>query len=476
MRPLLINGEWVSTADAAENRNPSDLSDVIDLYAHAGVAETQAAIEAAAEAAPGWAAASPQHRFEILNRAADELAARKQEIGTLLSREEGKTLREGLLEAERAANIFRFFAGECVRQSGDLVPSVRPGIDVEVTREPLGVVGIITPWNFPIAIPAWKIAPALCYGNTVVFKPAELVPGCAWVLADILQRAGVPDGVFNLVTGKGSVVGQAMLDDPRIDGITFTGSQTVGHRVAEACLKRLRKVQLEMGGKNPLVVLNDAELDQAVEVAVDGAFFATGQRCTASSRLIVTEDICSRFVEKLVERCKALVVGNALKEGTEIGPVASADQLETDLKYIEIGRAQGGNLRCGGERLRGETDGYFLRPAIFTDTTNDMRINTEEVFGPVASVIRVKDYDEALSVANKTEFGLCAGICTTSLRHASHFRKNSKAGMVMVNLPTAGVDYHVPFGGRKGSSFGPREQGRYAAEFFTTVKTGYIRA
>ncbi|WP_421981960.1 aldehyde dehydrogenase family protein [Roseibium sp.] len=476
MKPLLINGEWVATASAAENRNPSDLSDVIDLYAHAGVPETQAAMDAAAAAAPGWAATSPQQRFEILNRAADELALRRQEIGTLLSREEGKTLREGLLEAERAANIFRFFAGECVRQTGDLLPSVRPGIDVEVTREPLGVVGIITPWNFPIAIPAWKIAPALCYGNAVVFKPAELVPGCAWVLADILKRAGVPDGVFNLVTGKGSVVGQALLESHLIDGITFTGSQTIGHRVAASCLERLRKVQLEMGGKNPLVVLNDADLDQAVDVAVDGAFFSTGQRCTASSRLIVTEDICGRFIEKLADRCKALTVGNALAEGTEIGPVASADQLETDLRYIEIGRAQGGNLRCGGERLRRETDGYYLQPALFTDTTNDMRINREEVFGPVASVIRVKDYDEALHVANETEFGLCAGICTTSLKHSSHFRKNSKAGMVMVNLPTAGVDYHVPFGGRKGSSFGPREQGRYAAEFFTTVKTGYVRA
>ncbi|MET1414304.1 aldehyde dehydrogenase family protein [Roseibium sp. HPY-6] len=476
MKPLLINGEWVTSASAAENRNPSDTSDVIDLYAHAGVPETQAAIEAAVAAAPGWAETTPQERFVILNRTADELTARKQEIGTLLSREEGKTLREGILETDRAANIFRFFAGECVRQTGDLIRSVRPGIDVEVTREPLGVVGIITPWNFPIAIPSWKIAPALCHGNAVVFKPAELVPGCAWVLADILKRAGLPDGVLNLVTGKGSVVGQTMLDAPQINGITFTGSQGVGHRVAEACLKHLRKVQLEMGGKNPLVVLDDADLDQAVEVAVDGAYFATGQRCTASSRLIVTEGIFSRFVERLVDRCKTLRVGHALAEGTDVGPVASADQLQTDLKYIDIGRSQGGNLRCGGELLRRETEGYFLQPALFTDTTNDMRINTEEVFGPVAAVIRVKDYEEALWTANETDFGLCSGICTTSLKHAAHFRKNSKAGMVMVNLPTAGVDYHVPFGGTKGSSYGPREQGSYAREFFSTVKTGYVRA
>lgn len=476
MKPLLINGEWVTSAEAAENRNPSDLDDVIGLYAHAGVAETQAAIDAAATAAHGWSDTAPQQRFEVLNRVADELTARTREIGTLLSREEGKTLREGVLETERAANIFRFFAGECVRQTGDLVSSVRPGVDVEVTREPLGVVGIITPWNFPIAIPAWKIAPALCYGNAVVFKPAELVPGCAWVLAEILQRSGLPPGVFNLVTGKGSVVGQTLLEAPRIDGITFTGSQGIGRRVADACVGRFCKIQLEMGGKNPLVVLDDADLDQAVSAAIDGAFYATGQRCTASSRLIVTEGIFGRFVERLVERCKALSVGHALADGTDVGPVASADQLETDLRYIEIGRAQGGNLRCGGDRLRRETDGYFLQPALFTDTTNDMRINREEVFGPVASVIRVKDYEEALWTANDTDFGLCSGLCTSSLKYATHFRKRSRAGMVMVNLPTAGVDYHVPFGGTKGSSFGPREQGRYAAEFFSTVKTGYVRA
>lgn len=476
MKPLLIGGDWVTTSHALENVNPSDTSDVIDLFAQAGAAETQMAIDAAENAFPGWAATTPQYRADILNRVADELARRQSEIGSLLSREEGKTLREGVLETARASNIFRFFAGECVRQSGELLPSVRAGVDVEITREPLGVVGIITPWNFPLAIPAWKIAPALCYGNTVVFKPAELVPGCAWVLSQILHDAGLPKGAFNLVTGKGSVVGSAMLQSAKIQAITFTGSQQVGASVAKTCVSHMKKVQLEMGGKNPLVVLDDADLDIAVDAAIDGAFHSTGQRCTASSRLIVTEGIHGRFVEKMVERCRSLIVGNALDETTDIGPVASKAQLETDLDYVEIGRAQGGSLRCGGQLVKRETDGYFLQPALFTDTSSDMRINREEIFGPVASVIRVRDYDEALAVANDTEFGLCSGICTTSLRLASHFRKKSRAGMVMVNLPTAGVDYHVPFGGRQSSSYGPREQGRYAAEFFTIMKTGYIRA
>jgi alpha-ketoglutaric semialdehyde dehydrogenase len=476
MKPLLIGGEWITTSHARENINPSNTADVIDLHAQAGVAETQAAIDAAVQAFPIWAAATPQTRFDVLNYVADQLAARQSEIGTLLAREEGKTIREGVLETARAANIFRFFAGECLRLSGEILPSVRTGIDVEITREPLGVIGIITPWNFPLAIPAWKIAPALCYGNSVVFKPAELVPGCAWVLAQILKDAGLPDGAFNLLTGEGRVVGQTILESGQIDGVTFTGSQTVGMRVGEACVRQMKKVQLEMGGKNPLVILDDSDLDLAVDAAIDGAFHSTGQRCTASSRLIVTDGVYGRFVEKMTQKCRGLIVGDALDNDTDIGPVASAQQLQTDLEYIDIGRSQGGNLRFGGDMVKRESDGYFLQPALFTDTTSDMRINQEEIFGPVASVIRVKDYEEALAVANDTKFGLCSGICTTSLRHASHFRKHSRAGMVMVNLPTAGVDYHVPFGGRSGSSYGPREQGRYAAEFFTAVKTGYVMA
>lgn len=468
-----IAGRWAEGAEAAENINPSNTGDVVGLYARASKEDAIAAIEAARAAFPAWSRSGIQQRHDILKAVGDEILARKDELGRLLSREEGKTLPEGVGEVTRAAQIFHFFAGETLRLAGDKLASTRPGIEVEVTREPVGVVGIITPWNFPIAIPAWKIAPALAYGNCVVFKPAELVPGSAWALADIIARAGAPEGVFNLVMGRGSVVGDVLVNDSRVDAITFTGSVATGGKIASACVGRMAKFQLEMGGKNPLVVLDDADLGVAVECAANGAFFSTGQRCTASSRLIVSEGIHDRFVSALTDRLKALTVDDALKPGTHIGPVVDQSQLGQDLSYVEIGQKEGATLAWGGERLNRETPGFYLQPALFTDTAADMRINREEIFGPVASVMRVKDYDAALAAANDTAFGLSAGICTTSLKHASHFRRNAEAGMVMVNLPTAGVDYHVPFGGRKGSSYGPREQGRYAAEFYTVVKTAY---
>jgi acyl-CoA reductase-like NAD-dependent aldehyde dehydrogenase len=468
----LIDGEWVAGAKAAPDINPSDLADTVGEYAQADAQQAEAAIAAARAAFPKWAAATIQERSDILDRAGSEILARKEEIGDLLSREEGKTRPEGIGEAARAGQILRFFAGEALRVPGERLPSVRPGVEVEITREPLGVVGIITPWNFPIAIPAWKIAPALAYGNCVVFKPAGLVPGCAWLLAEILHRAGVPKGVFNLVMGSGGTVGEAILASPGIDGVSFTGSVATGRKVAARAAERMAKVQLEMGGKNPFVVLDDADLNVAVNCAVQGAFFSTGQRCTASSRLIVTEGIHDAFVAAMAERIKALTVDDARKAGTEIGPVVDESQLAQNMEYLDIGRNEGAQV-TGGERLNRETQGYYMAPALFTETSNAMRINREEIFGPIASVIRVKDYDEALAVANDTEFGLSSGIATTSLKHASHYKRNAQAGMVMVNLPTAGVDYHVPFGGRKGSSYGPREQGRYAAEFYTTVKTAY---
>ncbi len=469
----LVGGEWVAGAGVTANRNPSDTSDVIGEYAQADVAQAKAAIAAAEAAFPAWATGSIQERANILDRAGSEILARKDELGRLLSREEGKTLPEGIGEAARAGYIFRFFAGEVVRLVGDKVPSVRPGIDVEVTREPVGVVGLITPWNFPIAIPAWKIAPALAYGNTVVMKPADLVPGCAWAIADILVRAGIPPGVFNLVMGRGSVVGETLVNHPDVAALSFTGSVSTGRAIAAKAVARMAKLQLEMGGKNPLVVLDDADLGTAVSCAVQGGYYSTGQRCTASSRLIVTAGIHDRFVAALTEKLAALKVGDALAAGTDIGPVVDQSQLDTDLKYLEIGKGEGARLAVGGERLTRATEGYYLSPALFTEASNTMRVAREEIFGPVACVIRAKDYDEALALANDTEFGLCSGIVTTSLRHASHFKRHAQAGMVMVNLPTAGVDYHVPFGGRKGSSYGTREQGRYAVEFFTTVKTAY---
>jgi aldehyde dehydrogenase (NAD+) len=468
----LIAGEWVG-AQASRNLSPSDTNDVVGMYAQASAEDAKEAIAAAKAAFPAWSRSGILERHTILRKASDEILARKEELGRLLAREEGKVLPEAIGEVTRAAQIFDFFAGEALRLTGEMVPSVRPGIGVEITREPLGVIGIITPWNFPIAIPAWKIAPALCYGNTVVFKPADLVPGCAWAIVDILHRAGLPKGVLNLVMGRGSVVGQAMLDSRDLAGLTFTGSTGTGKRVALASIEHNRKYQLEMGGKNPMIVLDDADLGVAVEAAANSGFFSTGQRCTASSRLIVTKGIHDRFVAALTEKLKTLTVDNALKAGTHIGPVVDERQLKQDTDYIEIGKSEGAKLAFGGEVLTRETPGFYLQPTLFTEATNTMRISREEIFGPVVSVIRAKDYDEALAISNDTPFGLSAGIATTSLKHATHFKRNAEAGMVMVNLPTAGVDFHVPFGGRKASSFGPREQGKYAAEFFTVVKTAY---
>ena len=476
MNKNLIAGSWVDGNTAVADINPSDLGDTIGDFAMADRDQTQDAIAAARDAAAAWRDGGIQQRADILDRIGNEILARKEELGTLLSREEGKTLPEGIGEAARAGQVFKFFAGEALRIPGTSIDSVRPGVTVDVRREPVGVVGIITPWNFPIAIPAWKIAPALAYGNTVVFKPAALVPATARALAQIIDGAGLPAGVFNLVTGSGREVGEAIVNSPQVDAVSFTGSVATGRAVLVSTAARQAKVQLEMGGKNPLIVLDDADLETAVECAINGAFYSTGQRCTASSRLIVAEGIHDRFVARLVERMEALVVDNALKPETQMGPVVDQNQLDQDFEYIDIGRREGANLVTGGERVERDADGYYMAPTLFTETSNSMRINREEIFGPIASVIRVRDYDEALAVANDTDFGLSSGICTTSLKHASHFKRHSAAGMAMVNLPTAGVDYHVPFGGRKSSSFGPREQGPAAVEFYTTTKTAYTAA
>ena len=471
-----INGEWVEGKATRDNINPSDVSDIVGQYSQADKAQTEAAIAAAKGAFPGWAVTTPQQRADALEFVGNELLARKDEIGRLLSREEGKPLGNGIMETVRAAQIFKFHAQEALRVEGVAIASTRPGVDVLLTREPLGVVGIICPWNFPIAIPAWKIAPALAYGNTVVAKPADLVPGTFWALAEILSRAGLPRGVFNLVMGRGSVVGQTLLEHKDVAAVSFTGSVDTGAKVALACATRGAKFQLEMGGKNPLLVLDDANLDAAVAAAVDGAFYQTGQRCTASSRLIVQKGVHDRFVDKMVVAMKALKVDHALKDGTHIGPVVDEAQMAQNENYIDIARKEGGELAWGGERLNRDTKGHYLSPALFVKTGNEMRINREEVFGPVAAVIEVDSYEEGLAVANDTNFGLSSAIFTTSLKHATDFRKKSQAGMAMINLPTAGVDYHVPFGGRKGSSYGAREQGRHAHEFYTTIKTSYTLA
>ena len=476
MRHNFINGRWTAGVGTRPNINPSDTRDVVGDFAQADAAQTAQAIAAARAAFPAWATGSIQARANALEKIAAELLARKDELGNLLAREEGKTLPEAVGEVARAGMIFRFFAGEVVRQCGEHLPSVRPGITVDVTREPVGVVGIITPWNFPMAIPAWKIAPALAHGNCVVFKPAELVPGSAWALADIIARSGIPPGVFNLVIGPGRAVGQTLLESTDVNAISFTGSTSTGQRVLATAALRGAKVQLEMGGKNPLVVLADADLPQAVEVAVQGSYFSTGQRCTASSRLIVERAVLPAFVDAVRVRLASLKVDDARAPGTDIGPVVDADQLAQDELYIALGQQEGCALAFGGQRVERATPGFYLTPALLVGTRSDMRVAREEIFGPVACVIEAEGYEHALALANDSPFGLSAGICTTSLKHATHFKRHMQAGMVMVNVATAGVDYHVPFGGRKGSSVGPREQGRYAAEFFTTVKTAYTLA
>ena len=468
-----IAGERVSADTPNSSVNPSNTDDIVARFPAGGKDEVDAAAKAARTAFPAWADASPEVRSDLLDKVGSTIMARSSELGRLLAREEGKTLAEGTGEVMRAARIFKYFAGEALRRHGLTLSSTRPGLDVETHREPLGVCGLITPWNFPIAIPAWKSAPALAFGNTVVLKPAGPTPAIAWALADIIHEAGAPPGVFNLVLGE-SGVGAAIVDHPEVDVVSFTGSQYVGGKVAEAAIRRQARVQLEMGGKNPLVVLDDADLERAVTCAIDGAFYGTGQRCTASSRVIVTEGIHDRFVEALAERARALKVGDALDPATQIGPAVSQTQLDQNLDYVGIATGEGGRLMAGGEALKLATPGFYMSPAVIADTAPDMRINCEEVFGPVVSTVRVRDYEEALEIANRGEFGLSAGIITNSLKHARHYRRNIRAGMVMVNVPTAGVDYHVPFGGTRKSSYGPREQGFAAVEFYTQIKTVYI--
>ncbi len=343
-------------------------------------------------------------------------------------------------------------------------------------REPLGVVAVISPWNFPTATASWKIAPALCYGNAVVWKPANMTPASAVALTEIIEKQDIPKGLFSLVMGAGRSIGQRLVESPKVNAITFTGSVPVGKGIASAAIQNLTKVQMEMGSKNALAVLDDADLDLAATLALGGAFGGTGQKCTASSRLIVHENVHDAFVDKLVAGAEAMKVGHALEKGTQMGPVVSAEQLQENLSYVELGKSEGAELACGGKRLERPHEGFYMSPGVFLNTTNGMRINREEMFAPLTCVIKVGSYDEALATVNDTNFGLTSGIVTKSLARANHFRRNARTGVVTINLPTAGTDYHVPFGGRGDSSYGPREQGKAAAEFYTTVKTAYISA
>ena len=469
-----IAGEWLAGDTSVENRNPSDLSDVIGHFAQASSSQLTKALDAARSAQKIWAATGLEARQTVLMNIGNELMERSAELGTLLSREEGKPLAEGKGEIYRAGQFFTYYAAEVLRQIGDTADSVRPNIEIDVRREPVGTVAIVSPWNFPTATAVWKIAPALAFGNAVIWKPANLVPASAVALAEIISRQDLPAGLFNLVMGAGGSIGQQLIESPAIDAISFTGSVEVGKQIAQSAIGNLTKVQMEMGSKNALAVMDDGDMEIAVAAALGGAFGGTGQKCTASSRLIVHSAVHDEFVETLAAGAAAMVVDNALKDGTQIGPVVSQNQLDENMAYMELAKSEGGEIICGGDRVSRDTDGYYMTPAVVAGTSNDWRINKEEMFAPIACVIKADSYDEALHLVNDTHFGLTSGIVTRDLARASHFRRNAKTGCVMVNLPTAGTDYHVPFGGRGSSSYGPREQGGYAVEFYTTVKTAYI--
>lgn len=467
----LIDGEWVGSRERIVSINPSNTGDALGSYAVATRSHVARAVDAAFAAQESWAEATPQARSDKLEAIAAEIQSRREELAYQLSREEGKVLAESSAEVLKASHVFRYFAGEAVRLSGEHVRSVRQSVDVDVVRRPVGVVGLVTPWNFPLSIPAWKSAPALAYGNAVILKPSELTCGMAWSLAEILSRH-LPKGVFQLLMGAGEV-GAALCASAGVDAVSFTGSVSTGSKIAAAVHARGGRLQMEMGGKNPLIVMEDADLKLAVKYAIAGAFHSTGQRCTASSRLIVAAAIHDRFVAELIGAMQELRVGDALDPQSQIGPMVSEAQLQRTLDYIEIGRREGAKLALGGERLQRERPGFYVSPALFVGTSSAQRINQEEIFGPVATVIKVAGIEEAIAVANDIPFGLSAGIMTNTLSHVLNFRKKTRSGMAMINLPTVGTDYHVPFGGAAASGFGPKELGVAAREFFTATRTIY---
>ena len=476
VHPNYINGEWVSGA-SFENRNPADTEDLVGLFVQGTAQDVLGAAEAAQAALPAWAALPAPARGDYLFKVAGLLEQKLESLAREMTREEGKTLPEARGEVRRSISVFRYFAGEGARMPGVLVPSERERIHTFAVRRPIGVVGLITPWNFPSAIPAWKLAPALVCGNTVVLKPASAAPLSAWRIVEACHEAAIPKGVVNFVAGPGAELGSALLGAPPLKAVSFTGSCAVGHWVhAEASRRRLR-VQLEMGGKNPAIVLADCDLELAVENVVNGAFASTGQKCTATSRAIVEEAVYDRFLEALVERTRKLKVGNGLEPGVDIGPVIDQAQLATDLDYIEIGRREAGPPLIGGNRLRGGAydKGFFLEPTIFAGVKPEMTIAQEEIFGPVLALMRAADFDDALRLANATRFGLSASIQTTGLSRVFESLQRLEVGLVMVNLPSAGIEYQVPFGGTKDSSFGPKEQGPAALEFYSDYKTVYLR-
>ena len=474
-----INGEWAESRSGKtfENINPANTDEIVGLFQASNADDVNDACAAAVAAQSAWEELPATRRGEYLFKAAELLESRLPQLGEEMTREEGKTLPEALGEVKRAINIFRYFGGEGSRQFTYQVPSERENVVCYTIRKPLGTVALITPWNFPSAIPAWKLAPALVAGNTVVLKPASLAPLSSYRLVEALHEAGVPRGVLNYVTGSGGAVGDPLTSHPAIRAVSFTGSTSVGNALYQKVSERKIRVQLEMGGKNPTIVLSDADLDYAADTLVNGAFFSTGQKCTACSRAVIERAIFEPLVTKLIEKTRKLKVGNGLQQGVQIGPAVDADQLRTDLEYIEIAKKEGAELLCGGNRLSGgEFDkGYFIEPTIFSDVRSEMRIAQEEVFGPVLALMVAEDLDDAVRIANDVKFGLSASIVSKDLTRVHRFINKIEAGLITVNLPTAGVEYQLPFGGTKESSYGMREQGPQALDFYTETRTVYLK-
>ena len=471
--------QWVEckSGKTFANTNPANTTEIVGTFQASGPEDVQAACDVAAKAQPAWSTVPAPRRGEYLFKAAELLESRLAKISEEMTREEGKTLPEAKGEVKRSINILRYFGGEGARQFSYQIPSERDNVFCYTLRKPLGVVALITPWNFPSAIPAWKMAPALVAGNTVVIKPASLAPLSGYRIVEALHEAGIPAGVVNYVTGAGGAVGNALIEHPAVRAVSFTGSCEVGNVLYEKVTRRKVRVQLEMGGKNPTIVLKDADLDFAADVLVNGAFFSTGQKCTACSRAIIEKSIYEPLLEKLIAKTRKLKVGNGLEPGVEIGPAVDAAQLATDLKYIEIAKGEGAQLVCGGNRLTGGIYdlGYFVEPTLFTGVTPEMRIAQEEVFGPVLGLMVADDFDDAMSLANGVKFGLSAAIVSRDLMRVHQFINRIEAGLITVNLPTAGVEYQLPFGGTKESSFGMREQGPAALDFYTETRTVYMK-
>ena len=473
-----INGKWIesSSSKTVNNINPANTDEVIGSNRQATREEARAAVEAAAQAFADWKRTPAPARGKIVAKAARLMEEAKEELAQTLTREEGKTISESRGELQRSINVAEFCAGESRRMNGETIFSELPSNFVYTIKQPLGVVACVTPWNFPVAIPTWKIAPALVAGNTVVFKPATITPATAVRIVQIFAEAGLPSGVLNLILGSGSDAGDEIINHPAVKAVSFTGSNPVGIRLYEQVSRRGAKCQCEMGGKNPVVVLEDADLDLAVENTAQGAFGSSGQRCTATSRAVVVDKVAEEFVERIAKRAQSMRLGDGMDPQTEMGPSVDETQFKTVLEYLNIGREDGAKLVCGGERATGNglDKGFFVKPTVFDHVTPDMRIAREEIFGPVLSVMRVKDFEEAMNVANDTEFGLSSSIFSNDAARIFRFVDEIETGMTHINSPTTGGEAHIPFGGIKGTGIGDREQGSTALDFYTELKVVYV--